>query len=74
MLKMKPHCEKCHAATPHEGPAYICSFECTFCTTCAAAMQHTCPNCQGRLMARPPRTRGVAAVGLARLRDRLFRR
>lgn len=74
MLKMKAHCEKCQAATPRDGLAYICSFECTFCATCTSAMGHVCPNCQGKLVERPPRTRAVAAVGLAQLRARLFGR
>lgn len=74
MLKMKPVCEKCGTTLPPAGLAYICSFECTFCADCSSAMQHTCPNCQGRLLERPPRTRTVTAVGLARLRERLLGR
>jgi hypothetical protein len=74
MLKMKARCEKCAAATPPDGRACICSFECTFCTACASALLHVCPNCQGNLVERPTRTRSVAAVGLAQVRARLFGR
>jgi hypothetical protein len=74
MLKMKTKCEKCGAATPATGDAHICSFECTFCPACAAAMQCICPNCQGNLVARPTRTRTPAAVGLSQLRARLLGR
>jgi uncharacterized protein len=34
----------------------ICSFECTFCSVCAARMGGQCPNCNGRLMVRPSRS------------------
>jgi hypothetical protein len=55
MLEMKTECEKCHAATPKKGEARICSFECTFCPDCAAAMSDTSPNCGGELQVRPKR-------------------
>jgi hypothetical protein len=74
MLKMKPKCEQCGAATAATAQAYICSFECTFCANCAQAMLCVCPNCQGELVVRPRRTRTVAAVGLAQLKARVFGR
>ena len=54
-LQMKPVCEKCEAGLPPGGEAYICSFECTFCRTCAAELAHRCPNCGGELVVRPRR-------------------
>jgi len=54
-LEMRPVCERCAAALPPQGAAFICSYECTFCPTCAAAMQQRCPNCGGELVARPRR-------------------
>ena len=55
-LEMRPRCEKCEAALPHEAAsAFICSYECTFCGACAEAMGHTCPNCGGELLRRPRR-------------------
>ncbi|MDQ6711674.1 MAG: DUF1272 domain-containing protein [Candidatus Dormibacteraeota bacterium] len=35
--------------------ACICSHECTFCPSCADAMNNVCPNCGGELVARPKR-------------------
>lgn len=55
MLEMRPACEKCQTPTPNEGEARICSFECTFCPSCAEAMHNTCPNCGGELVPRPKR-------------------
>lgn len=73
MLKMKPTCEKCAAALAADGLAFICSFECTFCADCSAAMAHCCPNCQGELRQRPARRRSVGSVAASQLRARLGR-
>lgn len=54
-LQMKPVCEGCNAGLALDGEATICSFECTFCVACAAAMSHRCPNCGGELVPRPRR-------------------
>jgi hypothetical protein len=52
---MRPVCERCQAALTGDGEARICSFECTFCVTCAGELDHVCPNCGGELVARPRR-------------------
>jgi uncharacterized protein len=52
-LEMKAGCEKCGAALPLGGEAYICSYECTFCPRCAKQMNAICPNCGGELVRRP---------------------
>ncbi len=58
MLEMRPDCEKCGADLPAEQPgAFICSFECTFCTECADLLDERCPNCGGELMDRPSRAK-----------------
>ncbi|QZD86606.1 DUF1272 domain-containing protein [Qipengyuania psychrotolerans] len=58
MLEMRPDCERCGADTPAEAPgAFICSFECTFCTDCADELDDLCPNCGGELMDRPARSK-----------------
>ena len=54
-LEMKPECERCQGSLAPEGAATICSFECTFCPSCAEEMRHVCPNCGGELVARPRR-------------------
>ena len=55
MLKMKQHCEKCNASLSLDGPAYICSYECTYCRECTNKMDARCPNCNGELAIRPKR-------------------
>jgi len=55
-LEMRESCEKCGKGLPHASDdAFICSFECTFCSDCTAGMSHRCPNCGGELLRRPRR-------------------
>jgi len=54
-LQMKGECEKCRQQLPAGGLAMICSYECTFCESCAAQMKNVCPNCGGELVQRPRR-------------------
>ena len=57
MLEMRPNCECCDAALPADSErAYICSFECTFCASCAKGhLDEHCSNCGGQLRLRPSR-------------------
>jgi uncharacterized protein len=58
MLEMRPDCERCGSdLPPYVAGAFICSFECTFCATCADALDERCPNCGGELMDRPTRAK-----------------
>ncbi len=61
MLAMRPNCECRDRDLPADaGGAMICSFECTFCATCASdVLAGTCPNCGGGLIARPARPAGL---------------
>ncbi len=52
-LEMRGGCERCGAALAPEDAAWICVYECTFCTDCADSMQYVCPNCGGELVKRP---------------------
>ena len=56
-LDMCPDCQLCGRDLPpgsHE--AWICSFECTFCTDCAQdRLGGICPNCGGNFERRPIR-------------------
>jgi hypothetical protein len=61
-LEMKPECERCGAALEHDGEAYVCSYECTFCPACTAAMNAGCPNCEGELVRRPRRAKKAAGL------------
>ena len=54
-LEMRPACERCGVALAEDDDAVLCSYECTFCRTCAGAMKLVCPNCGGELVARPKR-------------------
>jgi hypothetical protein len=54
-LEMRAACERCGANLLPDGEASICSYECTFCATCADALGGTCPNCGGELVRRPRR-------------------
>jgi hypothetical protein len=66
MLEMRPDCEHCRKALPHDAAdARICSYECTFCADCANDVLHgICPNCGGGLETRPVR-RAKATVAAA---------
>jgi uncharacterized protein len=57
MLQLRPNCECCDCDLPADScEAMICSYECTFCRTCAEALlSGTCPNCGGELVRRPVR-------------------
>jgi len=57
MLELRPCCEHCAVALPPQSlDARICSFECTFCATCAEGLLgNVCPNCGGGFAQRPVR-------------------
>jgi uncharacterized protein len=54
-LEMRESCERCGASLAAEAEAFICSYECTFCPSCSAALEGVCPNCGGDLVRRPRR-------------------
>jgi hypothetical protein len=59
---MRQACERCSARLIESGAAVICSFECTFCATCAdGVLAGRCPNCGGELVARPRRPAAALA-------------
>ncbi|WP_087488026.1 DUF1272 domain-containing protein [Tatumella citrea] len=62
MLELRPNCECCDSDLPADSTkAFICSFECTFCSDCVSTrLNGCCPNCQGELVRRP--IRPVAAL------------
>jgi hypothetical protein len=57
MLELRPNCECCDRDLPPDSAAArICSFECTFCSSCAdQVLNGRCPNCGGELVRRPVR-------------------
>jgi hypothetical protein len=64
MLQLRPTCECCDKAlAPDSNDARICSFECTFCASCAEnVLQGICPNCGGELVVRPRRSAATLAT------------
>ncbi|MCF2873847.1 MULTISPECIES: DUF1272 domain-containing protein [unclassified Tenacibaculum] len=57
MLEIRPNCEHCNKDLPNTSTeAMICSFECTYCKTCALEIfENVCPSCSGNFMERPIR-------------------
>ncbi|PCI09528.1 hypothetical protein COB72_06260 [bacterium] len=57
MLELRPNCECCDCDLPPESDqAMICTFECTFCRSCAEGkLAGKCPNCGGGFETRPIR-------------------
>ena len=57
MLKIRPNCEHCNKDLPNTSTeAMICSFECTYCKTCALGIfENICPSCSGNFVERPIR-------------------
>ncbi len=63
MLDLRPNCECCNRdLAPDSAEAMICTFECTFCRSCAEqTLKGICPNCRGNLVARPVRPPAMLA-------------
>ncbi|HET6342756.1 MAG TPA: DUF1272 domain-containing protein [Gemmatimonadota bacterium] len=55
---MRDRCERCERELAPDGTAFICSYECTFCESCASGLDHVCPNCGGELVKRPRQSGG----------------
>lgn len=56
MLALRPNCECCDKDLPPDADARICTFECTFCPSCAeGVLKGVCPNCGGNFAPRPIR-------------------
>ena len=73
MLDMRPDCERCGKDLPAEKPgAFICSFECTFCTICAEELDDNCPNCGGELMDRQPEQKSCTRNSRPQLKESLL--
>ncbi|MCL4129349.1 UNVERIFIED_CONTAM: hypothetical protein GTU68_049557 [Idotea baltica] len=57
MLEIRPNCEHCNTSLPNTSTeAMICSFECTYCKTCALEIfENVCPSCSDNFVERPIR-------------------
>ena len=71
MLKMKVTCERCSAKLGLSDQAFICSYECTFCTQCTEELKQECPNCQGNLVLRPFRRTSPTEVAKSGFKAKL---
>lgn len=58
MLQLRPNCERCDCDLPPDSAeARICTFECTYCASCAEGpLGGVCPGCGGNFAPRPIRT------------------
>lgn len=69
MLELRPNCELCDKDLPPDSTeACICSYECTFCSSCVeTVLNNVCPNCGGGFESRPirPKTERRPGVCLA---------
>ena len=61
MLEIRPNCEHCGKSLPNTSEeAMICSFECTYCQTCAMELfENVCPSCGGNFVKRPIRPKAM---------------
>jgi len=68
MLEIRPSCEHCDKDLPADsGEAMICSYECTFCSTCVDdILENVCPNCGGGFEKRPIRPETEWRTGVSR--------
>jgi len=59
MLEIRPNCEHCNEDLHFDSSeAMICTFECTYCETCATTiLKNICPNCGGNFTQRPIRSK-----------------
>ena len=57
MLEIRPNCEHCNKDLPNTSTeAMICSYECTYCKSCALeTFENVCPSCSGNFVPRPIR-------------------
>lgn len=61
MLEIRPNCECCGKLLSVDSTeVMICSFECTYCSTCVDTILHNvCPNCGGGFQKRPVRPKAM---------------
>ena len=66
-LELRPNCESCNVDLPPASTdAWICTYECTFCTRCVEGeLGNVCPNCGGGFERRPIRPRTEWRPGLS---------
>lgn len=61
-LEMRNKCQSCNDSIEDNSLAFICVYECTFCSPCTAEMNGICPNCGGELVKRPRKPQNACAL------------
>ncbi|PLR94862.1 DUF1272 domain-containing protein [Bacillus sp. T33-2] len=61
-LEMRKTCERCNSSIQEDSVAYICVYECTFCSPCTEEMNRICPNCGGELARRPKKPQKACPI------------
>lgn len=61
-LEMREKCERCDSSIEDHSPAYICVYECTFCSPCTEELENVCPTCGGELVRRPMKPQNVCIL------------
>lgn len=58
MLELRPTCENCNKPLPPDSlEARICTYECTFCTTCVDnVLENVCPKLRRRICSQTNQT------------------
>ena len=71
VLQLRPNCEYCDKDLPPASTeARICTYECTFCASCAETrLANVCPNCGGNFAPRPIRPSKEWRPGLSTARQ-----
>ncbi len=74
MLEIRPNCEHCNKDLPNiSKEVMICSFECTYCRTCAIDIfENVCPSCSGNFVERPIRPQ-IEIIKYPALTKRVFK-
>lgn len=54
-MTYKTECERCGRGLAGLDPAFVCSYDCTFCADCTRGLDWSCPNCLGELTRRARR-------------------
>jgi len=69
MLELRPNCELCDKDLPPDSvEARICTYECTFCSSCVESiLENVCPNCGGGFETRPIRPAIARRAGISLL-------
>jgi len=56
VVTYRTECENCKRHLSTDSEAYVCTYGCTWCQTCAENFEWRCPNCQGKLRPRTGRS------------------